>query len=180
MLKNQQIDPNNFPMKRITHLSQDNWSIRAVFYPTRSARQTFILGRFSYRISRLESCCALSSLLGSNCDIIRPWLQGKDGGQCMKWEVNHDDFVDMLVWGGVGTHMDVELPFLLGKWATTLTRKSAKRSFSRIKPCSCGRANVLAKNITLHRMLHFLCCGGVLLCVGHIEKHSNPNGEMNK
>jgi len=42
------------------------------------------------------------------------------------------DFVDMLVWGGVGTHMDVELPFLLCKWATTLTIKSAKRIFTRI------------------------------------------------
>jgi hypothetical protein len=29
----------------------------------------------------------------------------------------------MLVWGGVGTHMDVELPLLLGEWATTLSKK---------------------------------------------------------
>ncbi|CAK9205517.1 unnamed protein product [Sphagnum troendelagicum] len=34
------------------------------------------------------------------------------------------DFVNMLVWGGVGTCMDADLQFLLAKWATTLTPKS--------------------------------------------------------
>jgi hypothetical protein len=37
------------------------------------------------------------------------------------------DFVNMLVWGGVGTCMDADLPFLLAKWATTLTPKSATK-----------------------------------------------------
>ncbi|CAM6039153.1 unnamed protein product [Sphagnum compactum] len=37
------------------------------------------------------------------------------------------DFVNVLVWGGVGTCMDADLPFLLAKWATTLTPKSATK-----------------------------------------------------
>lgn len=33
----------------------------------------------------------------------------------------------MLVWGGVGTCMDADLPFLLVTWATTLTPKSTTK-----------------------------------------------------
>lgn len=33
----------------------------------------------------------------------------------------------MLVWGGVGTCMDADLPFLMAMWATTLTPKSTTK-----------------------------------------------------
>lgn len=77
----------------------------------------------------------------------------------------------MLVWGGVDTHMDVELPFLLRKWATTLTIKSAKRIFTRINHAP------VAGPVSWLKTLHFTECFisyivGVCSCVWVILRNT--------
>jgi hypothetical protein len=103
---------------------------------TRSNRSIFgigvLLGAVMVRHGIDMGCCKGELLAINDGDVYHTKLVRYYSrlGWRVVYEVRGEswrDFVDMLVWGGVGTRMDAELSFLLAKWATTLTPKSATK-----------------------------------------------------